>query len=92
MTCSWCSLPVSRRAILLNVACIQKIASSRLTYFRYRPNAVIPTEGSVISLKIGARTLRRKPVNNPHLTDLVRRYESAYSLMLWCPWRVMVRK
>jgi hypothetical protein len=44
--------------------------------------------GSVISLAIGARTLRRKPVNNPHLSDFVRRYDSAYSLMLWCAWRI----
>lgn len=44
--------------------------------------------GSVISLKIGARTLKHKPLNNPHLSDLVRKYDSAYSLMLWCPWRI----
>jgi hypothetical protein len=44
--------------------------------------------GSVISLNIGARTIRSKPLNNPHLSDLVRRYNSAYTLMLYCPWRI----
>jgi hypothetical protein len=44
--------------------------------------------GSVISLDIGARTLRAKPINNLHLSDLVRRYQGAYALMLHCPWRI----
>jgi len=44
--------------------------------------------GSVISLNIGVRTARAKPINNPHLSDLVRRYDSAYKLMLYCPWRI----
>src|SRR4051812_38736407 len=44
--------------------------------------------GSVISLSMGARILRRKPLENPHLSDLVRRYESAYKLVLYCPWRL----
>lgn len=44
--------------------------------------------GSVLGLDIGARTLKRKPVNNSHLTELVRRYDSAYSMLVWCPWRI----
>ena len=44
--------------------------------------------GSVIALRIGTRTLRQTPISNSHLSDLVRRYDSAYSLLLWCPWRI----
>lgn len=44
--------------------------------------------GSVISLDIGRRTARAKPVRNVHLTELVRCYESAYKLLLYCPWRI----
>jgi hypothetical protein len=44
--------------------------------------------GSVISLSVGTQILRQKPVGNPHLSDLVRQYDSAYSLLLWCPWRI----
>jgi hypothetical protein len=44
--------------------------------------------GSIISLKIGARILRAKPHSNPHLSDLVRQNESAYTLLLYCPWRI----
>lgn len=44
--------------------------------------------GSVLGLHIGARTLKQKPVNNPHLSELVRRYDSAYSMLIWCPWRI----
>lgn len=44
--------------------------------------------GSMISLDIGKRTVRAKPMRNPHLTELVRCYESAYQLLLYCPWRI----
>lgn len=44
--------------------------------------------GSIISLNIGARTPRSIPLKNPHLSDLVRQNESAYTLMIYCPWRV----
>ena len=44
--------------------------------------------GSIVSLKIGTRTPRARPLSNPHLSDLVRRYDSAYKLMLYCPWRI----
>lgn len=44
--------------------------------------------GSVIALSIGAQKRREKPVNNPHLSELLRQYESAYSMLLWCPWRI----
>ncbi|WP_426112783.1 hypothetical protein [Massilia sp. PWRC2] len=44
--------------------------------------------GSVIALDIGKRTVRAKPFRNVHLTELVRCYESAYKLLLYCPWRI----
>ncbi|MCY0911409.1 hypothetical protein [Massilia antarctica] len=44
--------------------------------------------GSVILLYIGARTLRPRSLKNPHLSDLVRRYDGAYSLRIECPWRI----
>ena len=44
--------------------------------------------GSVILLSIGERTIRPRPLRNPHLSDLVRRYDSAYSLRIGCPWRI----
>lgn len=44
--------------------------------------------GSVLGLKIGARTLRHKPLKNLHLSELVRHYDSAYSMLIWCPWRI----
>lgn len=44
--------------------------------------------GSVILLSIGERILRRRPIPNPHLSDLVRHHESAYSLRIMCPWRI----
>lgn len=44
--------------------------------------------GSVISLNIGARTLRTRPLHNPHLTELSRLHTAAYTLMIWCPWRI----
>ncbi len=44
--------------------------------------------GSVLGLDIGVRTLKRKPTNNPHLSELVRLYDGAFSLLVWCPWRI----
>jgi hypothetical protein len=44
--------------------------------------------GSVLGLKIGVRTPRQKPVNNPHLSELVRRYDCAWSMLIWCSWRI----
>src|SRR5450830_404551 len=44
--------------------------------------------GSVISLDIGARTLRGRPIPNPHLSELVRHYDSAYSLLILGQWRI----
>jgi hypothetical protein len=41
--------------------------------------------GSVLGLDIGIRTLKRKPTNNPHLSELVRLYDGACSLLVWCP-------
>lgn len=44
--------------------------------------------GSVILLSIGARTLRARPVRNPHLSELCRLYDPASSLRVRCPWRI----
>jgi hypothetical protein len=44
--------------------------------------------GSVLGLRIGVRTLKRKPTNNHHLSELVRLYDGAYSMLIWCPWRI----
>jgi hypothetical protein len=44
--------------------------------------------GSVLGLRIGVRTLKPKPINNPHLSELVQLYDGAYSMLLWCPWRI----
>lgn len=44
--------------------------------------------GSILGLEIGARTRRRKPINNSHLSELVRNYKGAYSMLVWCPWRI----
>ena len=44
--------------------------------------------GSILGLSIGVRTLKRKPAKNPHLSELVRLYDGAYSMLLWCPWRI----
>ena len=38
--------------------------------------------GSVILLHIGERTLRSRPIPNHHLTELVRRFDSAYTLRI----------
>lgn len=44
--------------------------------------------GSVLGLSIGARTPKKKPARNPFLSDLVRHYDSAYSMLIRCPWRI----
>jgi hypothetical protein len=44
--------------------------------------------GSVLGLRMGVRTLKRKPANNPHLSELVRLYDSAYSMLIWRSWRI----
>ncbi|NVD73742.1 hypothetical protein HUX88_24865 [Duganella sp. BJB1802] len=44
--------------------------------------------GSVILLSIGERFLRRRPLTNPHLSELCRFYDAAYSLRIMCPWRI----
>ena len=44
--------------------------------------------GSVLGLDIGVRTLKRRPTNNPHLTELVRLYDGTYSFLIWCSWRI----
>jgi len=44
--------------------------------------------GSILGLYIGVRTLKPKPEKNPHLSELVRLYDGAYSMLIWCPWRI----
>jgi hypothetical protein len=44
--------------------------------------------GSVILLSMGAQILRPRPIRNPHLSELCRLYDSAYSLRIRCPWRI----
>lgn len=44
--------------------------------------------GAVLWLDIGVRTLKRRPTNNPHLTELVRLYDGTYSFLIWCSWRI----
>ena len=48
--------------------------------------------GSVISIDIGKKTLRKKPSKNPHLSELVAKYNSSHSFMLYCPWRIETNK
>lgn len=44
--------------------------------------------GSVILLSIGAQIPRPRPLSNPHLSELCRHHEGAYSLRIMCPWRI----
>ena len=44
--------------------------------------------GSVISIDMGKKTLRKKPSTNPYLSKLVAKYNSSHSLMVYCPWRI----
>jgi len=44
--------------------------------------------GTVISLNIGDKILRKKPSENPHLPELVAKYESSHGFMLHSPWRI----
>lgn len=44
--------------------------------------------GSVILLHIGARTLRCRPRQNPHLPNLIQLYDSSHSLRIESPWRI----
>ena len=44
--------------------------------------------GSVISLSIGKKIEKTVPSKNPHLSEIVRRYNSEYSIMISCPWRI----
>lgn len=42
--------------------------------------------GSVVSLKLGNLVERKTPVNNPKLSELDRKYDSDFGIMIWCPW------
>ena len=44
--------------------------------------------GSVISIDIGIKTLRKKPSKNSQLSELVANYDSSHGFMLYCPWRI----
>jgi hypothetical protein len=47
-----------------------------------------PGTGSVILLDLGAKLPRDHVLRNPNLTEDERRFESAYSVHVWCSWRV----
>ncbi len=44
--------------------------------------------GSVISLNIGGRYPRDRPLRNPHVSELVRHFTAEYNLIIYSPWRV----
>jgi len=44
--------------------------------------------GSIISLCIGDKIKRKKPIENPTLTKDVQEYDSEYRLLLFCVWRL----
>ena len=44
--------------------------------------------GSIFKLSLGGKIERKQPIANPHLSELVSNYESAYSLMVECAWRL----
>lgn len=47
-----------------------------------------PGTGSVILLDLGAKLPRDHALRNPNLTEEERIFESAYSVHVWCSWRV----
>ena len=44
--------------------------------------------GSIVSLHFGAKMLRRIPLNNPHLSNELREYDSQMGLFITCSWRL----
>jgi hypothetical protein len=45
--------------------------------------------GTVVSIYFGAKLLRNRMCDNPMLSEEERRYEGEYTLMLYCPWRIV---
>ena len=46
--------------------------------------------GSIISLKIGPQTLKDKAIENPHISENARLYDSEFGLLIYCCWRISV--
>jgi hypothetical protein len=44
--------------------------------------------GSVISLNIGGKVLRKSPLKNPHLSAEQRKYDAEFDLFIQCAWRL----
>jgi hypothetical protein len=44
--------------------------------------------GSVILLDLGSKSPRKQELRNDTLTDEQRRFESPYSIHVWCSWRI----
>lgn len=44
--------------------------------------------GSVVSLDIGGKVLRKKPLKNPHISSKQRKYTSEFGLFIRCIWRI----
>lgn len=47
-----------------------------------------PGTGSRVSIQLGTRVERPRPVRNNALTDEERRYQGYYRLFICCPWRL----
>ena len=44
--------------------------------------------GSIITIDVGEKILRGKPLQNSHLSPLVKKYNSSFGFMLHSPWRI----
>jgi len=44
--------------------------------------------GSIFNIKIGEKIPRAKPINNPHLSDDARNYDSKYGIMVYSSWEL----
>ena len=47
-----------------------------------------PGTGTLVSLAIGAPVPRDRPIDNPHITDVLRTHDGEYSLFIKCAWRI----
>lgn len=44
--------------------------------------------GTLVSLAIGAPVLRDRPIENPHIAEILRTHDGEYSLFIKCAWRI----
>ncbi|MFT3771557.1 MAG: hypothetical protein QM820_39585 [Minicystis sp.] len=72
------------------VATAEQLAASLQELVGKRCWGVVAGEGtgSVVSLKFGGQTRRKKPLPNPSLSPAVREYEAEYSMLVQCVWRL----